>query len=246
MNEPPTKRPIFVFVSAYVMGKETADPIEAVRLELAAGEAAQWPGFRTVARLRKLSPIVLLVNHSSLIAKARSLGLGKFLEETECDRMICVDDDIDAGEEDLRKLKDAAPIDILIAPCALRAIVPGGEPHLNIVTTSTPPRARDAGGVPVFSIVAGGFALSAITREAADKMYRELSGLRFVDHVDGGRGLGIFLEEIEQGAWIGEDFMACARARSLGLKVEALCESNVTHAGVMACVDPSYFRSLDS
>lgn len=240
-GEPPA---LFVFLSAYVMGKECADPKAAVLEELEAGEQASWPGFRTLARVRKLvAPVLVAVNHSSLIAKARSIALGSFLE-SGAPRMLSIDDDVEANEDDLRKLLDASDVDLLIAPCALRG---GPVPALNIVTSEGGPgRVREvAPGVRVFEVASGGFALSVLSRAAAEVLYLAHPELRFVDQ-DGRRGLAVFLEELRGGSWVGEDFAACARARQSGLRIEALRDSAVTHAGVMATVDPRFFLSSDT
>jgi hypothetical protein len=231
---------LFVSLHAYVMGKCEDDMSAAVRDELAAGEGASWPGFRTLARVRAVAhPIVLQVTHSSLIAKARSLALGAFLESA-APRWLSIDDDVDASAEDVAKLLAAGDddVDVLVAPCALRG---GDPPELNIVVSASAGEVRDVGaGVRAFPIDSGGAALSLVTRHAARWLDDQYGRLRFVDR-DGARGLGVFLEQVEGGAWYGEDFAFCRRARACGLRIDALCETTVTHAGVMATVDPKFF-----
>jgi hypothetical protein len=236
---------LFVSIFAYVMGKENADPAAAVRDELAAGENASWPAFRTLARVRAhTSPMVLMVNHSSLIGKARSLALGAFVE-SGAPLWLSIDDDVEASSEDVGRLLGAEDVDVLIAPCALRG---GDAPQLNIAVSSSAPSVRDVGaGVRAFPIVSGGFALSVMSRRAAAMLYEAHPELRFVETSQGPRrGLGVYLEEIRDGSWWGEDYAFCRRARAAGLRLEALCDTAVTHAGVVATVDPRFFVQSDT
>lgn len=243
MNETPR---LFVSVFAYVMGKEVEDLGAAVRDEIEAGAAASWPGFRTLARVRaQMAPIVLSVNHSSLIAKARSLAMGAFLE-SGAPLWLSIDDDVEAPAEDLAKLLGPLDVDVLIAPCALRT-ERGAPAQLNLVAEKGTVL-RDLGtrrGVPVrgFAIESGGLALSVVTRAAAEQLDAAHPELRFLDH--GRRGLGAFLEEVREGAWHGEDFAFCRRARALGLRIDALWDTSITHAGVTATVDPRFFVRSD-
>jgi hypothetical protein len=230
---------LFVSLFAYVMGKCEDNMVSAVRDEIAAGEGASWPGFRTMARVRVQTapPVLLQVTHSSLIAKARSLALGAFLE-SGAPRWLSIDDDVDASADDVAKMLGAGDVDVLIAPCALRG---GDPPELNILVSGSGGELRDVGaGVRAFPIESGGAALSVVTRGAAERLYDAHPELRFVDR-DGARGLGVFLEQVTDGAWHGEDFAFCRRARACGLRIDALCDTTVTHAGVMATVDPKCF-----
>lgn len=239
-----TMPPLFVSIFAYVLGKETDDAAGEVKQEIARGEQASWPGFRTLARVREqVGPLQLLVNHSSLIAKARSMALGAFLD-SGADRWLSIDDDIDACYADLctMLLAPTSEYDVLIAPCALR----GGEaPSLNFVLhhDGEPPGGRVrvlSSGARVFPIVYGGMAISMVTRKAAEEIHKRYPDLTFYDHLTGHRGVAAFLETVESTRWYGEDFAFCRRARECGLRIDALAETTITHAGVTATVDPRY------
>ena len=234
MNDSPK---LFVSIFAYVLGKETDNPETAVAREIELGERASWPAFRTLARIRaQRYPVHLKVTHSSLIAKARSLAMGNFLE-SGAPRWISIDDDVDASADDVAKLLLAEDIDILLAPCAVRGAAPA---QLNVaVETLADVRVRETGGVRVFPVLHGGFACSAMSRFAAEKLDRDYTDLRFVE--SSALGLGVFLEQVRDGAWWGEDFSCCTRARASGLRIDALCDSAVTHAGLTAVVNPSLF-----
>jgi hypothetical protein len=233
-----------VSIFAYVLGKETSEPDAAVRAEIALGERASWPAFRTLARLRRIVyPVAVQVTHSSLIAKARSVALGTFLD-SGAPRWLSIDDDVEARDEDLCKLLKASEVDVLLAACPLRT-TPGEPARLNLVVDATGARVRDADGVRVFSVECGGLALSVLTRRAAEVLDEGHPELRFVDAMSGRRGLGVYLEEVKNGGWWGEDFAFCRRARDAGLRVEALCDSCVTHAGITATVDPRFFTQGD-
>lgn len=233
---------LFVSIFAYVLGKEAEDPRAAVVAEIDAGERASWPAFRTLARLRaRASPLALSVNHSSLIAKARSLALGAFLE-SGADRWVSIDDDVEASAADVELMLSAEDVDVLVAPCALRG---GLGPQLNVAVLPDA-RVRQAGGAKVFEVEAAGMALSLVSRAAAETLYRDHAPLRFIDRTRGERGLGVFLEDVRDGAWHGEDTAFCGRVRSSGLRLEALCDTAVTHAGVPAYVDPAFVARLRS
>lgn len=232
---------LFVSIFAYVLGKEAEDAETAVAQEIDLGKHASWPAFRTLWRLRQVRfPIALSVSHSSLIAKARSLALGKFLA-SGAPLWLSLDDDVEASEPDLRKLLASDDVDVLVAPCALR----GPEPRsLNIVTPPGPLAARElASGVRCFPIASGGLALSVMTRAAAEWLWIAHPHLRFVEP-DERQGLGVFLEDVREGAWWGEDYAFCRRVADAGMRLEALCGTSIAHAGVSATVDPHFAASL--
>lgn len=238
MIDPIPGPPLFVSVFAYVLGKEVEDPRAAVAEEIALGERASWPAFRTLARIRAHAGAVQVwASHSSLIAKARSLALGAFLE-SGASRWVAIDDDVEGFDDDVRLLLDARDVDVLVAPCALRK---AAVPALNIAVFGDGAQVRKAGEVRVFNVEAAGMALSVMTRDAAEVLYREFPSLRFIDRERGQRGLGVFLEEVRDGAWIGEDASFCRRVRASGLRLEALCDAAVEHAGLRATVDPRFF-----
>jgi hypothetical protein len=239
-SPPPSPPQLFVSIFAYVLGKEATDPAARVQEEIELGEGATWPAFRTLRRIREqVWPIQLKVTHSSLIARARSLALGAFLE-SGAPRWISIDDDVDANAQDVGKLLVAKDVDILLAPCALRG---GSSPQLNIVVDPGGARTRlIERGVRVFEIESGGFALSMMTRAGAKRLEHAYPELAFAQR-DEGRGLGVFLEFIKDGAWWGEDFACCKRAHWAGCRVEALRDTAVSHAGLLVTVDPAFFSN---
>lgn len=236
---------LFVSVFAYALGKDPDAPA-IVQAEIEAGERAEWPAFRTLDRVRRVAgPVILSVSHGSLIAKARSLALGEFLA-SGAPAWLSIDDDIEATASDVvRMLEAVGDVDVLIGPCALR-VGKSKPPKLNVVTelpaAETPTR-RLASGPLVFPIQSGGVAFSLVTRAAAVKLWDDFEGLRFIDPLFERPGLGVFLELVRGGAWWGEDYAFCQRVRESGLRLEAMCDTAIVHAGVCVSVPPGALRS---
>src|SRR5690349_2931108 len=226
---------VFVSVFCYAISKFAEDPDAFIRREIDAGEGAEWPCFRTLARLRKLAgPLALLIDRATLIPKARSRAAYKFLRSSDADLWVTIDDDIEADEKDLGLLLAAArdpESDIVIAPCAMR-----GDSRLNIVADRRDVRTT-ADGVRLLQVSAGGAALVAYKRaplEALANAYPELWYINAADDI----GIGLFLEDIREHHWIGEDMNFCARARKTGTRLEALLDTAILHAGVPATINP--------
>lgn len=234
---------VYVSIFAYPIGKTYAEPEAFVKQEIEAGEKAEWPCFRTLARLQALErDIQLSVDTSTLITKARSRAAGIF-HRSERAVWVSIDDDVEASTRDLELLLTAArdPLsNIIVAPCCLR-----GRDVLNIAADK---RSIRDNPVRLLECESAGLALAAITHEAIvtlgdafPRLWWTNSELGQVDS-----GLGVFLETVEGHHWYGEDFAFCKRARAAHLHIEALCDSEVTHAGRAARISQEWLESPEA
>jgi hypothetical protein len=228
---------VFVSIFCYSFSKLVADPDAFIHAEIKAEEGAEWPCFRTLARLRQLvGPLQLMTDRATLIAKGRSRAAHTFLRASEADVWITIDDDIEATTADLAlllgALRDPAT-QIVIAPCAMRT-----DLRLNIVTNDRVLR-ETSEGVRLLEIDAGGAALVGYKRSALEAMAGRFPDLWYVNAPDD-IGIGLFLETIRDHHWIGEDMQFCARAREAGVRIESLVDTAIVHAGVPATVNAEW------
>lgn len=215
---------IFVSIVAYVRDANP-DVLEELKIrELAAGERAELPAFRTVNRLRKLTEVTLHIETQTPIARARSHAAGVFLQ-TGLDDWLSLDGDLDVSEEALKAL---------IAARGGRRIVFGAyrlrrRPSLSIATSS----ATFTPGRP-FPITAGGFGCVLAPRVALELVVEQHPELLVTE--PGGSYPMVFLERVATsssgGAWVGEDVAFCERARRAGVDLVAVLHSGILHDGV--------------
>lgn len=228
---------LFVSIFCYSFSKLVADPDAFIRQEVAAGEQAEWPAFRTLGRLRKLvGPLHLLTDRATLIAKGRSRAAHSFIRGSDAAVWVTIDDDIEADFKDLELLlgamRDPAS-EIVIAPCAMR-----NDMRLNIVTQDRSVRTTQD-GVRLLEVDAGGAALVGYKRGAIESMAGHFPELWYANAPDD-IGIGLFLETIEQHHWMGEDMQFCARARAAGVRLESLIDTAILHAGVPATISTEW------
>jgi len=227
---------VFVSVFAYTLGRTSEDPAQEVREELAALEKANWPAFRTLARVREqVGHIALTVDHGSLIAKARSRAAAMFLQ-SGAEMWVSIDEDVDASAKDVAMLLYAmSDADIVVAPMPIR-----DGSRLNVTTNERSVRSVGLDDVRLFAIDHGGVALAAISRTSIETMASAFPELVYTDD-KGIEGIGLFLEVIRGHKWWGEDTMFCSRARSCGLRTEALLDAHVVHMGqAPTSIDPLF------
>lgn len=224
---------VFVSVFAYTFGRVHEDPGGEVQSELARLDKAEWPCFRTLARLRVLAgELALSVDHGTLIAKARSRAARLFLE-SGADVWLTLDEDVDASANDVAMLLAAmTDADIVVAPMPIR-----DGSRLNVTTAAR--SVRTVENVRLFAIDHGGVALGAISRAAIVRMAEVYPDLIYTTE-EGIEGIGLFLEAIIEHKYWGEDTMFCRRARFAGLRVEALLDARVVHMGRVTAIDDSF------
>jgi len=234
---------VFASIFCYPIAKFVADPEAFIQQEIAAGEQAEWPCFRTLARLRKLvGPLQLLTDRATLIAKARSRAAHTFLRRSEADVWVTIDDDIEASEEDLKLLLSALRDDdtaIVIGPCAMR-----DDMRLNIVAEQRKIRTT-ADGTRLLEVTSGGAALVGYKRAAIETMAGRFPELWYVNAPDD-IGIALFLEVVDDHHWIGEDMKFCGRARASGVRIESLVDTAIVHAGVPAKIDDEWLKSPEA
>lgn len=234
---------VFASVFCYPISKFVADPDAFIQQEIAAGEQAEWPCFRTLARLRKLTgPLQLLADRATLIAKGRSRAAHTFLRRSDADVWITCDDDIEASEDDLKLLLSALrdpDSAIVIGPCAMR-----DDLRLNIVAERRALRTTSE-GTRLLEVTAGGAALVGYKRSAIETMAGRFPELWYVNAPDD-MGIGLFLESIKDHHWTGEDMTFCARALQAGVRLESLVDTGITHAGVPAKIDDGWLTAPEA
>lgn len=248
--------PVFASTYLYAMCKTLG--IEAYKRWLAehtetdaALRSAPCQGLRTLGHLALLCDFDLGVDAGTYITRSRSVMAGRFLASNK-DVWITVDDDIEASAEVLGRL--------LLACRATRDVV--AAPYLN----------RD-GGTMTFRLLYGeiyhveGIALRSVDRIGAGLMalHRDLvealaeKAPRFRSSNKEPMSVpdcpALFLEGVEDGDWMGEDYWFSRLCEQAGRPIHCLLDAPITHAswtakvGLDSCVyvvDPSDVQSLAS
>jgi hypothetical protein len=179
------------------------------------------PCMMSVHNARTLGEVQFHVDGSTLIAKARSRALTKFLASTE-EVMFMVDEDVEAPREAFQVLLTHVERTkgIALGVCALSDT--GG------------PNCWRKNGQTV-----GGVSFAAIHKNAAKAVAMRLANV--VD-VDGRPLVPAFAEILKGTEWYGEDVSFCLRAHQASIPVDAFLLSGLKHDGrevdLAASVDP--------
>jgi hypothetical protein len=219
---------LFVSVFAYALHKTTGGAAfnAVVQQELAAGELATWSCFRTLNRLRRYYDVGLMLDGSTLIAKARSRAVGAFLA-SGADVWVSIDDDVEASPEALCHLVDSARALGIVST----AIYARESDRVNIDLPQGETFMRHIGAANLVNVTSIGVSLAAFARPAVERMVEFYPELAFQEDPAGVMGSGLFLEHVEDGRWVGEDIMFCRRAQGCSVPIYALCDHPVMHAG---------------
>ena len=194
---------------------------EAMQQDLQNGAQAKRPCMRTLHWARTLGGVQLHVEGSTLIAKARSRVLTRFLA-SDHDVLLMIDEDVDAPRDAIMVMQTHVEYTrgVALGVCAL----------------------SDTGGPNCWSLDGknvGGVAFAAIHKQAAQKV---AAGIRQVRDVDGGWLFPAFVEHIGGGEWYGEDVSFCLRAHTAGVPVDAIKLPGLLHDGrevdYAASIDP--------
>jgi len=219
---------------------------KAMQQDLQNGAQAKRPCMRTLHWARTLGGVQLHVEGSTLIAKARSRVLTRFLA-SDHDVLLMIDEDIDAPRDAIMVMQ--AHVErtrgVALGVCAL----------------------SDTGGPNCWSLDGknvGGVAFAAIHMEAAMKVALPMMRVRdadgsplvpaFAEHIGGGewgRRSGPAPHDAaakrrrlydDGPVWYGEDVSFCLRAHSAGVLVDALKLPGLLHDGrevdYAASIDP--------
>jgi hypothetical protein len=211
---------------------------EVLAYELAHLAESTVPGLRTIGGIALPgTPCTVSVHASTIIARSRSKAAGEFLRQPEsCDVWVSVDEDVYAYGTDVAKLVAAARATrgVVSAPCWLR-LSRGKPPKLNFHLVAGTERATpcdDVGTLVDGEDFRTGFGLVAIHRRAIERMAEVVPWVED----EQGRFPALFLDSVETGRWVGEDFAFCLRANAVDAPIHALCDVVTEHAGQVCSV----------
>ena len=207
-----------------------------------------------------------LLGYDSLVSRARSILVARFMEDAEASHLLFIDADIGFDPQQVVRLlelgKDFAgalyPIKAIDWARIPERCVEGGESltqaALNYVGTFLPAdQRREEAGFATASYCGGGFQL--ISRAAIARMFEAYPDLRY-------RKLHIFpqppqesphlyalfdcLIDQDSGVYLSEDYSFCRRWREIGGEIWLDTNSRLTHVGTMDFVGdhPSRLYSL--
>jgi len=222
---------ICVSVSFYALAKQhgAEGARKLVLDQLNATDAESLPAIRTVAMLRELQDCRMWPDFGgAAVGKMRSRA-AHAAWTSGADTWVSCDDDVEATGETVRALVEAVSGDdpaVCIAPCLLReadVVNVGVE-----LDAAIPVRMLPSGGQAV-ACLGGGFGLVAVNRAALERIREAQKHLAFVDD-DGEEKLALFVEEIADGRWWGEDLSFFKRMPP-GVRVECLIQGATAHEG---------------
>lgn len=147
-----------------------------------------------------------------ILPRARNSAVSDFLwQEPHFTDLVMIDDDNWCDADGMLRLLDA-PVDLIGAPCRSR-----GEPLTWPVRWKTDgPIERDpyTGLVEVDTVGTG---IIRVTRDCLDKMAQSHGDQWYVDSTaKAGKSLPLFMYEIADRAWWGEDVTFCKKWRAMG------------------------------
>jgi len=192
-------------------------------------ELCPWQGLHTIASARTLDRLVEYVGAGALITKGRSRAAGYFLQ-SDADVWLTVDEDVRAELATLERLIARAreTRGIVSAPCVLRSDRSEGPQPAKLNVGLAPGLGRL--GEDLAELVRTGMGLVAIHRQAI----LDVAARAPLVHAEGGAPEypALFLEEVRDGVWIGEDFAFSDRALAAGVPMHALLDAPTVHARV--------------
>lgn len=180
---------------------------------------------RTLGRLRTLAAVgIYQDNTATCIAKARSRAFHA-AHQSEADVWISCDDDVECTLEVLNLLLDATVAvtpRIAFVPTTLR----GNEQMASVkFALAGALSSRSRSWSPIVECGAG---LFCANRAALDTLARGFDHLKFRDH-DGVQKVGLFVETIDNGEWVGEDIAFCRRAALAGVDLVGITAGHSRH-----------------
>lgn len=228
---------VFGSVFLYALAKMAGDAAwqGAMERELELGTASEWPGVRTMGRLRAVEDkVTVWGSGATLVAKARSKASGLFLR-SEADVWVTCDDDVECSAADVQKLVLAARATraVVSAPCLLRGFKEAVANYALLEPTArTRVPLKEGQSATVLAVERTGFGLVALHRDAvmavAERAKYVTKGLQPGE----APYRALFLEYVDaEGEWISDDISFNVRARQAGVSVHVLADVEVSHAG---------------
>jgi hypothetical protein len=185
-------------------------------------QTCPWPGMRTLAALGTLGePVAEFINAGAFITRGRSRAAGRFLT-SKADVWVSCDDDVEADDQVVRRLVERcrSTVGLVVAPTVLR-----GRSTSDVVQHAAGEREGD-----LLPISRTAFGLVALHREAVLSVLPGAPIAR--DEEQGYEYPALFLERVEAGQWLHEDYAFCDLARSRGVPMHALLGALTRHAHV--------------
>jgi hypothetical protein len=184
-------------------------------------------GLETIREMGALGePVTLWIDGCTLIGKARSRASGEFLRRADCDVWVTVDDDVYAHGDVLRTLVAAAreTRGVVAVPYIHRdghalAFAVGKLDEARVQVTAAAALYRAEDGV--------GLGLTAIHRDAIIRVAREVPQAT----AETPPFPALFLEDVDEGRWIGEDYAFARLCHACGVPVDLLLDAACCHAG---------------
>jgi len=226
--------PVFFSTYPYAACKLAGADVWPARLqaELANLAASEWPCWRTFDQWLHVGSAELYVDGSTYITRARSVATAHFLKSDK-DVWLTCDDDIYVDSDVLRRVVVACR-----ATCRGIAL-----PYLNRDGKSMTFR-RVAGptrwveGLPLRTVDRVGFGLVALHRDMVIELAKDAPHFREVDRPNGVANCpALFLEGVDEGSWVGEDYYFSARAERAGMPMQVLLDAPCTHQGMRSSLD---------
>jgi hypothetical protein len=230
--------PVFFSTYPYAACKLAGADLWPERLQAELGNLAEsvWPCWRTFDQWLRVGSAELYVDGSTYITRARSVATSHFLKSDK-DVWLTCDDDIYADSDVLRRVVRAC-----------RATMGGiALPYLNRDGKSMTFRrvygptywCDDHGTrLPLRRVDRVGFGLVALHRSYVLALAEHAPRFREEDRPHGVTDCpALFLEGVDGGSWVGEDYYFSARAEGVGLPMAVLLDAPCTHQGMTSSLD---------
>jgi hypothetical protein len=211
-----------------------------LQYELEHLDESGWPGFRTLGQLRGVCDATVYVDGSTYITRARSVATKHFLDSGR-DVWVSLDDDVFVEDDVLRR-------QVLVCRETRGGVA---LPYTNRDgRTMTFRRVRgptrwiefqDGGRVeraPVRTVDRVGMGCVALHRDLIERLAKDAPHFRELDRPGGVANCpALFLEGVQEGSWVGEDYYFSALCEAAGSPLLVLLESACEHQGEAAMLD---------
>lgn len=202
-----------------------------------------WAGFRSLGELRRVCDATVYVDGSTYITRARSVATKHFLDSGR-DVWVSLDDDVFVEEDVLRR-------QILVCRATRGGVA---LPYTNRdgktmtfrkvkgptqwITTSLSSEAPYIEREPVRRVDRVGMGCVALHRDLIEKLAKDAPHFRELDRPTGVENCpALFLEGVQEGSWVGEDYYFSALCERAGTPLLVLLEAPCEHQGIGAMLD---------
>jgi hypothetical protein len=211
--------------------------------EFAHLDESVWPGFRTLGQLRRVCESAVYVDGSTYITRARSVATKHFLDSGR-DVWVSVDDDVFVEEDVLRRqvLVCRATRGGVALPYTNRdgktmtfRKVAGPTQWISVPGSLGP---FAVPSLPVRTVDRVGMGCVALHRDLIERLAKDAPHFRERDRPNGVEDCpALFLEGVQEGSWVGEDYHFSALCERAGSPLLVLLEAPCEHQGIGAMLD---------